>query len=138
MAKRVDAMIASFAVYHAQGMKPRDAALLAGYAETTVNSSLARIEQRARDVGLLVDPAVLQDAVAILEQALPDIARRVAAVAKGEAEPSHDDQLDWIREAFDRARGRARQQVDVTTAGQSIIPTVFRPATATDAPDEDA
>lgn len=37
--------------------------------------------------------------------------------------------MDAIKEAFDRARGKAKTSVDVTTAGQPIIPAVFRPAT---------
>lgn len=137
MAKRVDAMIASFAAYHASGMKPREAALQAGYSVVTVNSHLARIEQRARDAGLLVDPKVIEDAVAILEQALPDVARKLAAVAKGDEMPAHDDQLDWVRELWDRARGRAGQKLDVTTAGQAIIPTVFRSAAPGETPPDD-
>lgn len=135
--KTVPARLALFAAHHMSGMKPAEAALAAGYSPSYAKNQIGRIVEAARDAGLIVSPKVIEDAVAILEEALPDVARKLAAVAKGEEEPTHDDQLDWVRELWDRARGRAGQKIDVTTAGQAIIPTVFRPAAPGETPPDD-
>ena len=110
--------LTQFAAHVQAGMQATEAARLAGYAETTAHNP-QDIVARARAAGLLVDPAVLQDAVAIIEAALPDIARQIVAMATGQR-AKHPQQLEAIREAFDRTRGKAKQAIDHTTAGQPI------------------
>lgn len=99
-----------------------EAARRVGYAESTASHQAAALMARARAAGLLVDPKPLQDAVAVIEARLPEIAEVLIRLAL-------EGDLDAIKEAFDRSRGKAKASVDVTTAGQPIIPVVFRPAT---------
>jgi len=108
--------LTAFAVYVNAGMSSAEAARRAGYAETTARDQSALLVERARRAGLLVKPDVIQDAVAIIEAALPDLAREIVAMGRGER-PKHRAQLDAIREAFDRARGKAVQRGEHTGAG---------------------
>lgn len=105
-----------------------EAARRAGYSESTARSRATDLVSSARRAGLLIDPKPIQDAVAVIEAELPEIARVLVKLAK-------DGDLDAIKEAFDRARGKAKQSVDITTDGQPIIPTVFRPAADTETPE---
>lgn len=114
--------LTQFAMHIQAGELPAKAARMAGYAETTAHSEAGKLVERARAAGLLVDPAVLQDAVAIIEEALPDIAREIIAMAKG-TRAKHGQQLEAIREAWDRARGKPKQ--DITSGGKPLAgPTV--------------
>lgn len=97
-----------FAAAVNRGDTYKAAALGAGYAASTADHDVGSLIERARAAGLLVDPAVVQDAVAIIEAGLGDLAREIVRVGRGEA-PHHDEQLAWIREAFDRTRGKPKQ-----------------------------
>lgn len=122
---RIDVRLARYAELVGQGQTSREAALAAGYSPTTVRSGLARIEERARDAGLLVSPDAIRSAVEELEAALPEIARELVAIGLGRS-PKTRDQLAAIREVWDRARGKPKQAVEAAGAGMAVIPTVFR------------
>lgn len=109
--------LTQFAMHVQAGELPAKAARMAGYADTTAHSEAGKLVERARAAGLLVDPVVLQDAVAIIEEALPDIAREIVAMAKG-TRAKHNQQLEAIREAWDRARGKPKQ--DITSGGKPL------------------
>lgn len=111
--KRIDHRLAVFAMHVNNKVAPAEAMRLAGYSPGNIDHGATAYVERARALGLLVDPAAIQDAVAIIEQGLADLAREIVRVGKGER-PRHGDQLDWIREAFDRSRGKPKTRTEVT------------------------
>lgn len=116
------AKLTAFAAGVNAGMGLGEAARAAGYADTTARSGTPKLLADARAAGLILKPEAIQDAIAIIEEGLPDLAREIVAIGRGER-PKHRAQLDAIREAFDRTRGRPKQGHEVTGAGGGPVET---------------